>query len=971
MISDSSGLLKLAGMRALHMVGVSLLALAPAHAQDGSGAAGTGAAEEAAAPSGGDIVVTASRVNREGYNAPTPTTIVGADALAARGETNIGALLNELPAFKASTSATTNGVRSIMPGSVYADLRGLGQTRTLVLVDGNRFVPQITTGLGTYQVDLNQVPSLMVERTEIVTGGASAQWGSDAVAGVVNIMLRKRFEGLEAEIQHGFSELGDNKELRLGLVGGFRIGDRAHLTVGIDYVDNKGVKDVFTRDWGRKGYGILINPCPLAAAVSASCPTGGNGQAQQLIVPDVRFSTATPGGMINNVSGPAAALRGITFGPGGTIGRFGYGDYAGSQYMQGGGSNALININDGVYIKPAGRRQIAYGRFDYDVADAVAFHAELSHAWSRGQSQTLPPRNEQANPIVVRLDNPFIPDALRTVIDTYNAANPASPITSFNVGRYSTDIGRGRSEVTNKTTRAVAGFDGELDGGWNWSANYIHGRNDYRQQVENNRILANFNYAADVTTDTNGVPVCRGVLNGVAAAAGCVPLNIFGVGAPSADAIDYVTGTLHSRTLYVQNAANFNVTGEPFSTWAGPVSLAFGVEWRHEKQRTSVDPIAEAAGYETTNARSLRGSFSVKEAYVETVVPVARDLAFAQSLDLNGAVRVADYSTAAGTQVTWKAGATWNPVDDILVRVARSRDIRAPNIFEMVTPPVSTIRNLAFANGVDGGPAGNLPTQQLIGGNPDLKPEKADTFTAGIALTPRAVPGLSLSVDYYNITVKDAIVALNSDIVTNSCAVNNDPYFCSFISRAPAGSAATYILDTPYQNLAKQQRTGLDFSATYRLPLENIASSLDGALTLRVAANHVIHYREDAVGTGYIERAGETSASGSPRWFTNSSLSLDVSPAFAMLQMRTISAGKYNKLFVEGVNINENDVEGRTYFDLSGSYKLTSRFQLFAAVDNLFDRDPPMAPANFAFPTSPIYFDMIGRSFRLGLRVKM
>lgn len=933
-------------------------------------AAGAAAAQQAETTAVDEVVVTASRVTRDGYSAPTPTSVVSAEALEARGATNVATVLNELPAFRASTTPATNSVRSIFPGAYYADLRGLGPSRTLVLVDGNRYVPQITTGLGTYQVNLNQAPSLMLERAEVVTGGASAQWGSDAVAGVVNLILRKTFEGLNAEAQYGVSEEGDNEEYRIGLLAGAKVGERGHLVAGLDYVDNKGVGDVRTRDWGRNGDYILANPCPLTVAVSATCPTGGNGQARQLILPDVRFSTSTPGGIIVNTTGPAARLRGIIFGPNGAISQGTFGAYAGAQFMQGGSFNADLNLTNGVFIAPASERAIGYARFGYDVTDDTQVYAEASYAYSVGRSQSLPPRNDQTSVITVSADNAFIPAALRAQIDAFNATVPAAQrITSFSVGRYSQDLGNAKSKVSNETTRFVGGFDGAL-GEWKWDGAVLFGRNDYDQQVANNRIRSRFNFAADAVLNSAGQPVCRATLQGNPAAAGCIPMNIFGDGSAAA-AHDYVTGTLRTTTRYEQSGANLNVSGEPVSTWAGKVSVATGVEWRREKQVTRVDAFAEAAEYETTNARSLAGKFTVKEAYVETVVPLADEASFARSLDFNAAIRVADYSTAAGTQTTWKVGLTWKPIDDVLIRAARSRDIRAPNIFELFTPPVSTITNQSFTRApLPGGPIGQVNTQQLIGGNPNLQPEKGDTWTIGVVVTPRILPGLTASLDYYDITVADAITALGNATVVNGCNAG-DAYFCSFIKTPAAGIPAVYLLDTPYVNLSKLQRSGLDLSVTYRRDLADVFADAPGAITLQFSANYVMHYREDAAGAGYVERAGEISGTGTPRFQSTTSVTYALRPFQATLQMRTISSSYYNKLFVEGVDINDNRVEGQKYFSLSGQYDLSEKLQAFGVIDNLTDQDPTIAPVNFSFPTSPVFFDMVGRSYRIGLRYKM
>jgi len=934
---------------------VALSFPAAAHAQ---------ARGEAASNQAAEIVVTASRAQRDGFTAPTPTTIIGEGLLEARGATNIATVLNEIPAFKSSTTPTTNGVRAIQAGAYYADLRGLGASRTLVLVDGNRFVPQIATGIGGYQIDMNQVPALLLERAEVVTGGASAQWGSDAVAGVVNLILKKDFVGFKAEAQAGVSEVGDNSEQRLGFVAGTRLGDRGHVTFAVDFVKNGGIGDVYTRDWGQDGYGLVANPSRAT-----------NGLAATLILPDVRNATATDGGMINNISGPAAQLRGIMFNSDGSLSQFQYGDYVGASFMQGGGTNKGKNFNTGVSLAPDVRRVATYGRISYEVLDDVSLYGEVSYANTLGHAQTLPPRNEQNTPIVVQLDNPYIPDALMDEIDRLNALpeNASNQITSFNVGRNSTDIGYQHSRIENETKRFVAGFDAGLGSSWNLNGAVIYGRNVYSQRVYSNRIQSNFRYAADVVQTADG-PACRAVTLGNPAADGCVPLNIFGQGSPSASAIAYVTGTTRSRTRYDQFAANLNIDGQPFDTWAGAVAVAAGIEYRREEQDTYVDPIAEAAGYESSNARSLKGDFNVKEAYFETVVPLAKDIPLLRSLDVQGAVRFTDYSTSGGV-TTWKVGATWQPIEGLLVRGTISRDIRAPNIFELYTPAVSTVLTRNFPSSIDGGPTGQVATQNLTRGNADLDPEKAKTKTLGISYAPPFIPGLQLSVDYFDINVSGAIAILDPNITINFCTgitpTDDQAYYCSFITRDPPGAPSVYTVDNPYLNIGEVRRSGYDFEAAYRLSLSSLSSNLGGSLTARFSATYFDHFGENVNNAGFIERAGETSSLGSPRFVTNNSLTYDDERLTLQLQMRTVSKGKYNALFTEGVQINDNTVSGRTYFNLSANVRVTDRFEFFGVANNLLDRDPPLVPQNFGYPTVPQYFDVIGRSYRVGVRVRL
>ncbi|MEO6338741.1 MAG: TonB-dependent receptor [Caulobacteraceae bacterium] len=945
------------------------------------GVAAPAAAQDAPAPQDtavGEVVVTASRVARTGFTAPTPTQIVNADTLEKRGATNIAMVLNELPAFKATTTPATNGVRAIFPGSFYADLRGLGAVRTLVLVDGKRFVPQVTTGLSSAQVDLNQIPALMLDRTEVVTGGASAQWGSDAVAGVVNLILKKNFAGFEMNAQVGQSMYADNQEARIGFIAGKSfLDDRAHATFAFDYVRNNGVDDAYSRPWGRQGYGLVTNPCALQAAVSANCPTGGNGLAQNLIIPDVRYSQSTAGGIINNAPGTPVALaglRGITFGNVGSAPRaFQYGTLVGSQFMQGGDQvNQGQNIYTGIPLGASSRRTNAYSRFSYKLTDDINAYVEGSYAESTGSSRSLPARNEQTNAIPIKLDNPYIPASILQTINAYNVGKaPAQQITGFNLGRVSEDLQRQRSVVSNYTTRFVGGLEGSLPiaGNWKWDAAYVYGMNRYTQHVNHDRILANFNFAADAAVNpATGQIVCRATIPGAsfnAAAAGCVPMNVFGNGA-GVGAQGYVTGTLYSRTIYDQNAFNFNLTGEPVHTWAGPVSVATGFEWRKESQVTVVDAIAEKAGYESTNARSLSGDFNVKEGYLETVIPLARDMAFAKSFDLNGAVRITDYSTS-GTVTTWKVGATYTPFDGFLIRGARSRDIRAPSLFELYTLPVSTILNIGLNQSIGGGPSGNVGVQGLTGGNANLQPEKADTTTIGFSYSPSFVPGLQVSLDWYNINVKGAIASVTAAQVATFCNTGNQ-YYCGLIVPNGVGAASAYTVNANYQNLNQTKRSGLDILASYRTPLDRFLSGAPGRLTVSFAGNYVLKYGDNVANAGYIERAGETVST--PRFTSALTATYDIGKASVTAQWRHIDGGLYNVTFVEGVNINDNTIDGADYINLSGSYDLTEKLQLFGVVNNLFNKQPPFAPQNFGYPTINTWFDLIGRTYKMGVRYR-
>ena len=877
-----------------------------------------------------EVLVTASRVQRDGFSAPTPTQVVNAERLEVRGATNVGDVLNEMPAFRATVNPQSNGVRAISPGAIFADLRGLGASRTLVLVDGNRFVPQIYTGLGGYQVDLNQIPALMVDRVEVVTGGASAQWGSDAVAGVTNIILKKNFEGFDFEAQRGFSGEDDNRSVRVGLVGGLNFNNhRGNFIIGADYDRNDGVGDVFTRDWGREGWQVVVNPDFPSDALP-----------RLIIGPDVRFASAAPGGLLIDT-----ALRGTTFDEHGQPVPFIYGEYASSGptgSMIGGGSNKGLNVNTGLSIRPASERRNVYSRLSYDLTDRLSGYVEGSYAYTLGEGQTLPARDFNTP---IYQDNPFLPESIRTFMEE-------NDIDVVQMGRVHYDLGHQQSEARNATLRFAAGLEGELGNTWDWNAALIHGQNRYRQRVYNNRNRINFALAQDPVYDpVSDQIVCRSTLTDPGN--GCVPLNLFGPNAISEEARAYVTGTTRTRTVYEQTAANFNVSGEPVSSWAGPISIATGAEYRREEQRTVVDEIAALSMWESTNAQPLTGDFNVIEGYVETVVPLVLDAPWARSLDLNGAVRSAHYSTAAGTQPTWKLGLTWEPTDSLLIRAARSRDIRAPNIYELNTPGVTTRVNVVY---------GNQPTQvaQITSGNLDLQPEKANTSTIGVVWSSTGARQFRVSADYYEIELKGAITAPAVATVTDGC-FEGIAYYCDLITFD--GGLPTTVA-TPFMNLHVLEREGIDAEFDYTFQ----PGSNGGLLNVSVHGNWVLTYGTD-VGDGLDNVAGEVF--GSPKFRGTLNLNYSLRNAMVNAQFRHVGSSKYNLKYVEGVDINDNSVESATYLNLTGAYDISNTLRVFAVIDNVFDKDPPIAPSVFGYPAQPAFYDMIGRTFRIGLKVQL
>jgi outer membrane receptor protein involved in Fe transport len=908
----------------------------------------------------GEITVTASRVNRQGYTAPTPTVTVSTVQMEQRATVNIGQYLDEVPAFRPTTQPTTNGINQRSVGSVYLDLRGLGSSRTLILVDGQRFVPEMAAGLAGYNVNLNQIPSLLLDHVEVVTGGASAQWGSDAVAGVVNLILKHKFTGIQAEVQGGVSQRGDDTDERIGVVAGTNfLHDRGNLTVAFDYENNGGVGDVNTRDWGKKHGYLIPNPCPGSAPVSATCPKGGNGLATNLLLNDVQFSNGTPGGLITNT-----ALKGTVFGPGGTISTpFQYGNFVGPTYMQGGGNTGLYYPNGQPIAAPYNRWE-TYARASYEITDSIEAHAEASYAYSKGGGFG---GGGGVSTATIRNDNPFLPAAIKTQMQQLG-------ITNFSLGNYISQY-LAEGDIRNRTTRGVFGVDGSFGktGNWKWSADVGYGINRYSQFVNGGNITANYNFAVDAVL-YNGVPTCRALVPGSStynptAAAGCVPVNLIGPSPITQSAHNYISGFPSSDIDYDQFFANGNVSGEPFSTWAGPVSVAAGVQYRHENENAWSDPISAANGYGGNNAPKFRGSYGVKEVFGETVIPLLKESRFGQSFELNGAVRYADYDGAAGGQVPWKVGVTYRPITGLLLRAARSRDIRAPNVFEQNVP--ASGRNATVKYGTA------QPTVLTYTvGNPQLQPEKADTTTYGFSYQPPFAPGFAFSVDHYDIDTFDLISTLAAQDVVDLCLKGGVQSFCNLITFTnPQTPTLPNGVSTPYLNLSSVKLAGWDFQASYRLPLSGLPGGFPGSVQLTFNGSYAEHVlvNSGALGAATFDRAGENGPKNQfavPRFRDTISANYSNDKWGVGLQARQVSGGNYDNTFGPA-DINNNKVPGATYIDLNGTYTINARLSLFAVANNIFDAAPPLAPTDNASPTNAAYYDPIGRLIKVGLRLKL
>ena len=885
-----------------------------------------------------EIIVTGSRVSVNGFSAPSPTTLIGGDLIAQQGATSVADVLQQEPSFKATRSAGGNANNFASPGQATADLRGIGGQRTLVLVNGSRVVPQAASNNSGAPVttDLNAIPTMLIDRVEVVTGGASAQYGSDAVAGVVNILLKRQFDGLELNAQSGIAAQGDNFKYQLGAVGGFSFaGGRGHVIAGAELAESKGIRDIYSRDWGREEYMIVTN-----AAFAT------NGLPANIQAPNIRNFLSAGG----KITGPANfTLRNMVFNDDGTLRPYDAGSLNNGVYQIGGEGESR---NKGSSLVPGVRRFASYARAEFEVSDAAKFFVEGGYAETLADFHGGLPN---LTALTIQRDNAFLPASVRTAMAAQNVSN-------FTLSKGFYDMGNILFKVRNRTPHGSLGIEGRLGGGWHYDAHYSYGVNNYHSAFTNNFSPTFYNFAVDaVVNPGNGQIVCRATLPGAtfnALAAGCVPLNVFGPNAtsktPAAQA--YVNPSGYSKVRYVQHSGAFNLRGEPFSTWAGPVSVAVGGEYRKESETLTADALSRAGRFQVGNATAFSGEFDVKEGYFETLVPLAKDQPFAYALNLNAAIRYADYSTAGG-QTTWKLGGVYEPVEGLRFRVTRSRDIRAPAIYELFSPGSFTALPLTVK-----GITALIPQNRSIG-NPDLRPEVANTLTLGAVVQPTGIPGLRASIDYYKINLRDAVDSLTAANIGNFCTAGQALY-CSFITFAPNGTPVS--LAAPVQNLAQFETSGLDMALSYRLGLGGGRS-----LTTRFSGTYALH----AIING-VERAGENGAAslGSTPRFRGNVATTYADDVFSLTaQLLYISKGTNDNSYntTPALRINDNRIEAVAYVNLYSTIKVTEDFELTASIDNLLDRDPPVSPyATQGQPINGQYYDKIGRAFEVGARLR-
>lgn len=957
----------------------ALLCASGAYAQETEGApAGLAEPEPAEV-----IIVTGSRIARPELAAPTPISVVDAAAIERAGQTNISETLRRQPIFSTGVSGGNTNFSVSGNGLNLLDLRGLGTDRTLVLINGKRVVGG--SG-GSAAVDINMIPTDLVERVETITGGSSALYGSEAMAGVVNFILKDRFTGLELRAQNGISSRGDSNKYRLS------------ATVGTDFAGGAG------NVWVNGVYDVDEGLLSRNRSFSANDFFGR--------------SSFAPQGAFN--------LNGTTFDETGfspTLGAIYGNDYtfdANGNLQQGFVQNEDgFNRNAFRRLTVPLKRYLFSGGLTYDISDSVTFYANAQYGRTKSSALLEPYPMAGGDPDIdgagsidivggLAIDNPFIPAPIAAEIAARNADDEATNDVSFIAFRRRLgDVFDRSNRNTRDFYRAVAGFKGDVGSNWSYDVSYVYGQTRERttsETVATDRIT---NALDAVLLD--GQIVCR---SASARAEGCVPLNIFGANTADPDAVAYVRngGNLVSelRTKIQQHVFSGTMSGTLFQLPGGDVSAAFGAEYRQEKSVDDWDANTNIGNTLGNFLTDTRGKYNVKSVFAEVEAPLLSDQPFAHYLGVRGAARYDDYSSI-GSVFSWQAGADWAPTRDIRLRALYSSASRAPNIAELYSAQSETFPGtltLDPCNGVTAtssrefdaacrsipgiasylaaNPGGTFqyssPQIQSIngfdGGNPDLEEETAKTWTVGAVVTPRFAPGLSLTVDWYRIKVDGAINPAPREDSVKDCLLDADSPSCALVTRLPSGYLTR--VDAINVNTGGFLTSGIDVSLAYRRDLGGF-----GSLGVQGTWTHLLeHKRKPSDISSYIDEKGQLQDANGERLGSGFRDRFAVTTIFSRDDFSLSWTARYFSSIRDTLDPATapdpvfNNVSSKFYNDFQARFTIDEdrRLEMYVGVDNAFDVKPPILPngltasGQIGTETAQEY-DVFGRYFYAGARV--
>lgn len=903
------------------------------------------------------IVVTGTRLDaRDVVDNPVPVLVLDRQDLVAAPGTLAEALQIQPQVVPGGGPAAGGGSDG---GQNFLDLRGLGNDRTLVLLDGRRFIPSGPNGF----TDVYLIPEALVSQVNVVTGGASAAYGADAVAGVVDFRLDTAFTGLRVNGYSGISQRGDNAERKVTAAAGFgAIEERLHVVVSAEHYDNAGVPGD-RRAFRRTAPGQIQHE--------------GDG-------PDLRMASDvrtpyTPGGLvvIGRGSDRAAneAISGLMFEPDGTLSPYDYGRFGTTRLstngLQDGGDGFRASTGQDV-IRPQ-ERSLAFAHASYAVSDALTLDLEASRARSDSTFSNSPNRDK----LRIGRDNPFLAEKAPELVGRMDALG----VTGFTLNRMILERGPTLSRFRFKAGHELVGA--RLSAlGLEWRATYQHARNAVLNTVANNLIPENLDRAIDVVAGPDGTPVCADTLSADpdtrAAAAGCAPFDPFGFGAPSQAALSYVTGTAVARGVTTMHSFDGQVTGRFAGLGAEPVAFAAGVNWRELKSRITADQRSTQGGWRVRNQQDFSGRTTVREAFAEIRAPLVRDRAIAHSLDLNLAARVIDYANS-GVVWTWKAGLNWRPSRSLRLRATRSRDIRAPSLEELFA--TGRQGKATIADSLTGQTYSDVPVLNL--GNSTLRPEKADTWVVGVDFEP--TPRFRASLDYWSIDIAGAIREIAAAQTVEQCNLSNQTLpICSWIVRDPVTRAILQARVSPV-NLSSQRARGMDFQLNWQPQKDWLGLGDEDDASLRMIASYAIRNQaRSPLIADSVDDAGnliaQSAPSGSriaslPRLRVNTALNVRRGPWEVYLLGRYIHSFTWDKTRTLGIDTDFNRIPAQFYVDSEFSVHPrvgSKEVELYLNVQNLLDHQPPYSPVpgnSTPLPSQPVLYDQVGRMLRVGIRL--
>ncbi|MBC2664931.1 TonB-dependent receptor [Novosphingobium flavum] len=940
----------------------------------------TGAAQAQSAPAEDTadeaIVVTGTRLITNGNDMPTPVTIVTTEKLLQTNPSSVTAALQTLPVFQGMRTPTTAPGNSRQNNAARVlNLRNLGRLRTLSMFDGHRLAPSSPEA----ETDVTFIPSMLVKRVDVVTGGASAVYGSDAVSGVVNFITDRDFNGLKLDTHYGISSRGDGPEFKVGIAGGTKFADgRGHFEASYEYLNSPGIADKASRDFGAALYTVQGS---------------GTAAAPYIYVSNTHLNGTTFGGyIVNTNANNGNPLKDYTFTANGVLAKFQHGAsvVTGTSTVTGveiGGDGAYYNKT---MLQAQARSHVGYARLDYDLTDSVHFYTNAS-LWKTHNRNTNV--NNGFSNVVMSSTNAFLPKVYQ---DQMLAAN----ISTFTFSRLFDNVTPTDSETDTDGHMAVLGFEGDL-GSWKWDAFYSNSRNKQRTWANANVNNARAFAALDAVDEglakggaANGNIVCNVTVTNPGLFPGCVPLNIFGPTANTAQAMAYILDRTEFTATTWMDEFGGSIAGSPFATWAGPVQVALSGEYRNLRyqQLSTAEPVAtNCTGLRFGNCKSTTLIYAgnvlasgpqvgqkVHEAALEVEVPLLKNVPFVRSLSINGAARYTNYNTS-GEVGTWKVGLNWEITDSLKLRATRSREIRAPNLNELFAPrlvQVSASTRDSHTTGISTGPLITDP-------NPNLKPEVAQVWTGGVVWNPPFIRGLSLTLDAYKISINNAITQIQGqDVNTQKLCEDSGgtSEFCSLIVRPgpfsdtnPATNLPTAWLSQP-RNALKLETWGADFEVNYATQVAG------GDFSVRGLVSYQPHYYLTLPGGSRLDAAGAgigpcCQLDGLSRWRATAFLGYRKNGISVDIQERFLSGVRWdpNPLLV----FNAPNPPGVAYTNITLGAEAGKHLEFYLSVQNLFDQQPtPWGRiSHSALPGLMGGFvpgqDVIGRYVTVGARMKL